>query len=118
MCFCPNEPNLVKFEQKLTILEHVSKYTKSNRHPVPLYYFYFGRAKVCSLHTSGIKLRKLDVFFHSFLVSRLKVFAYEKNYENDYISSRYYCSSNNKVFQLLPSFSNKVCVCVRSKTLP
>jgi len=48
----------------------------------------------------------------------LMVFAYEKNYENDYISSRYYCSSNNKVFQLLPSFSNKVCVCVRSKTLP
>ena len=33
-CFCPNEPNLVKFEQKLWILEHTSKYTKLNRHPV------------------------------------------------------------------------------------
>ena len=33
-CFCPNEPNLVKFEQKLTILEYTTKYTKLNRHPV------------------------------------------------------------------------------------
>ena len=33
-CFCPNEPDLVKFEQKLWTLKHTSKYTKSNRHPV------------------------------------------------------------------------------------
>ena len=44
-CFLSNEPNHANFEQKLRILEHTSKYTNSNQHPI----LFFGSFHIFTL---------------------------------------------------------------------